>query len=140
MGEPVAHVCHAQTPQLSCSIRAPGLWRSRVGAREVGARRVGLFLQLPPHPSQLFSCYLCSGKRCLLPRLRGKAAARDLACACPCPALGLTIWEQVGGRVSHSLPLCGHFGPQHQPKSEALGGEGREPLRRVSCGLLFSRR
>lgn len=141
-------------PSSARRIQALGLWRSRVGAREVGAQKDRPPPSAAPHhhaPASFFPVICARGKaqlgswrRCLLPRLRGKAAAWDLGLHLSLPSLGAqclghTVWEQVGGRVSHSLPLCGHFGPQHQPRKEALGG-GREPLRRVSCGQLFSGR
>lgn len=120
------------------------LWRGRVGQGRWGPRRVGLLLrQLPPPQSiQLLSCYLCSGKaqlsswkRCLLPRLSlGPGLGLSLPAGGSYPSH--TVWEQVGGRASHSLPLCGPFGSQHQPGREALGS-GREPLRRASCGPLL---
>lgn len=117
--------CCAQTPS-SAGIRAPCVWRSRVGAREVGARRAGLFLRPPPHPSQPFSCYLCTGRRCRPPRLRGKAAAGTWPAPVPARPQGSVSGPRCLGTGRWQglprSPRCGHLGPQHRPESEE--GEG----------------
>lgn len=132
-GESAAARCPAHPPARhrlpSTGIRAPGLWRSSVGAREGEPSRVGpLLRQLPTTTPQrlFFSCYLCSEKaqlsswkRCLLPR-----TAWDLGLRLSLPGLGAqSVWARLGtGRWQG-------FGPQPQPGRKAPGG-GREPLGR----------
>lgn len=141
-GESAAARCPAHPPARhrlpSTGIRAPGLWRSSVGAREGEPSRVGpLLRQLPTTtPQRLFFPAICALRK--HSRVPGRDACYlgqpgTWACACPCPALGLRVsgpdWEQVGGRALGRNPSLG--GRLRAAAGSPWGG---------SCGPLFSGR
>lgn len=109
-----------------------------MGARKVGAQEGRSPPSPAPHhhtPASFFPVICALGKHGWVPGRDAchlgseeKQQPGTRACACPCPAsrLRVSVWEQVGGRVSCSLALCGHLGPQHQSGREALG-RGKEP-------------
>lgn len=106
----------------------------------------------PTHPPQAgFFPVICAlGKRGWVPGRDayylgswGKWQPLDLAYASRASVaserLVHTVWEEVGGRVSASSPLCGHCGPQRLLVSQALGGgrvSGGSPRWSLSSGRM----